>query len=124
MNSTVVPSSRVNWIALLTHKITPSYFLYQSIPRIISTPVESMMMRFDKKSTPLMAILIIGHICLVFISPPGELTIMVYFVMVMGKLCLATNFDDMKESDALELNKIVAGCDFARNIPNTTSWDC
>jgi hypothetical protein len=71
-----------------------------------------------------MAILIAGHICLVFISPPGELTIMVYFMMVVGKLCLATNFYDMKECDALESNKIIAGCEFARNIPNTTSWDC
>jgi hypothetical protein len=63
-------------------------------------PLESMMMRFDKKSTSLMAILIAGHICLVFISPPGELTIMVYFMMLMGRLCFATNFDDIKECDA------------------------
>jgi hypothetical protein len=61
-----------------------------------------------------MAILITGHICLVFISPPGELTIIVYFMMVMGKLCLAKILDDMKECDAPESNKIVAG-----NIPNT-----
>jgi hypothetical protein len=68
-----------------------------------------------------MVILIVGHICLVFISPPSELTIMVYFMMVMDRLCLATNFDDMKECDALKLNKIIAGCEFAGNIPNTTS---
>jgi hypothetical protein len=86
--------------------------------------LESMMMRFDKKYTPLMAILIAGHIYLVFISPPGELTIMVYFMMVMGQFCLATNFDDMNECNASKSNKIVAGCEFARNIPNTTSWDC
>jgi hypothetical protein len=81
-------------------------------------------MRFDKKSIPLMAILIAGHICLVFISPLGELTIRVYFVMVIGRLCFATNFDAMKECDAPESNRIVAGCEFVRNIPNTTSWDC
>jgi hypothetical protein len=57
-----------------------------------------------------MTILIAGHICLAFISPPSELTIMVYFMMVMGRLCLETNFDDMKECDAPKLNKIVAGC--------------
>jgi hypothetical protein len=56
-----------------------------------------------------MAILIVGHICLVFISPPNELTIMVYFVMVMGKLCFTTKFDDMKECNAPESNKNVAG---------------
>jgi hypothetical protein len=86
--------------------------------------LESMMMRFDKKSTPLMAILIARHIYLVFISPPSELTIMVYFMIVVGRLCFGTNFDGMKECDAPESNKIVAGCEFARNIPNTTSWDC
>jgi hypothetical protein len=49
-----------------------------------------------------MAILIVGHICLVFISPPNELTIMVYFLMVMSRLCFATNLDEMKECDAPE----------------------
>jgi hypothetical protein len=84
-------------MALLVHKITPSYFPNQSMPRIMSMPWESMMVRFDKKSTPLMTILITGHICLVFISPPGELTIMVYFMMVISRLCFAINFDDIKE---------------------------
>jgi hypothetical protein len=78
----------------------------------------------QQKVYPLMAILIVRNICLVFISPPGELTIMVYFMMVMGRLCFATNFDDVKEYDAPKSNKILAGCEFARNIPNTTSWDC
>jgi hypothetical protein len=123
MTSTVVPSSRVNWIALLVHKITPSYFLNQFMPRIISMPLESMMMRFHKKSTPLMAILTARHKCLVFISPLGELTIMVYFRMVMDKLCFTTTFDVMKECNDPDSNKIIEGCKFARNIPNTTSWD-
>jgi hypothetical protein len=71
-----------------------------------------------------MAMLIDGHICLVFISLPGELTSMVYFMIVIGRLCFATNLDDMKEYYALESNKIVVGCEFTRNIPNTTSWNC
>jgi hypothetical protein len=71
-----------------------------------------------------MAILIAGHICLVFISPHGELIIMVYFMMMMDRLCFATNFDALKECDAEESNKTIARCEFARNIPNTTSWDC
>jgi hypothetical protein len=37
---------------------------------------------------------------------------------------LGNKFDDMKECDASESNKIVAGCEFARNIPNIISWDC
>jgi hypothetical protein len=68
-----------------------------------------------------MTILIVGHICLVFISPPTKVTIMVYFMMVMDRSCFATNFDDMKECDALKSNKTVAGCEFVRIIPNTTS---
>jgi hypothetical protein len=71
-----------------------------------------------------MAILIARHICLVFISPPGELTSMVYFMMAIGILCFVTNVDDMKECDTPESNKIATGCEFAGNIPNTTSWDC
>jgi hypothetical protein len=77
-----------------------------------------------QKVYPLMAILIAGHICLVFISPPGELTSMVYFMIVIVILCFATNLHDMKECDAPESNKIVAECELATNIPNTTSWDC
>jgi hypothetical protein len=38
-----------------------------------------------------------------------ELTIMVYFMIAMGRLYFATNFDAMKECNALESNKIVAG---------------
>jgi hypothetical protein len=56
-----------------------------------------------------MAILIAGHICLVFISPLGGLIIMVYLMVVMGKLCFATNLDAMKECNAPESNKTVAG---------------
>jgi hypothetical protein len=56
-----------------------------------------------------MALLIDDHICLVFISPPSELTIMVYFTMVMGRLYFATNLDPTKECDALESNKTVVG---------------
>jgi hypothetical protein len=70
--------------------------IYDDEVRQISTP-------------PLMAILTVGHIYLVFISPAGELTIMVYLMMVMGKLCFATNLDVMKECDAPESNKTVAG---------------
>jgi hypothetical protein len=67
------------------------------------------MMRFDKKSTLVRAILIVGHICLVLISPPSELISMVYFMMVMGRLCFATNLDVMKECAALVSNKTVTG---------------
>jgi hypothetical protein len=67
-----------------------------------------------------MVILIAGHICLVRISPPGELTSMVCFMIVMGSRCLTTNNNDIKECDAPESNKTVAWCELARNIPNTT----
>jgi hypothetical protein len=34
---------------------------------------------------------------------------------------LATNADEIKECDAPESNKIVAGCELAKNISSTTS---
>jgi hypothetical protein len=68
-----------------------------------------------------MVILIAGHICFVLISPPGELTSMVCFMIVMGSWCFTINDDDIKECDAPESNKIVAVCELVRNIPNTMS---
>jgi hypothetical protein len=54
-------------------------------------------MKFDGKSTPLMLILMAGHICLVLIWPPGELTSKVCFMVAIGRLCFATKLDDMNE---------------------------
>jgi hypothetical protein len=54
--------------------MTPSYLLNQSMPSMMSIPLESRRIRFDGKSTPLIVILTVGHICFVLISPPGELT--------------------------------------------------
>jgi hypothetical protein len=68
-----------------------------------------------------MVILIAGHICFVLISPPGELRSMVCLMIVMGSRCRTINDDDIKECDAPKSNKTVAGCELARNIPNTTS---
>jgi hypothetical protein len=71
-----------------------------------------------------MLILTYGHICLVLISPLGELTSMECFMVAIGMLCFATMLHVMNECDALESNKTVAGCELVRNIPNTTSWTC
>jgi hypothetical protein len=65
-----------------------------------------------------------GHICFVLISPPGELTSILCFMVAIGRLCFATKHDDMNECDAPESNKIVPGCELARNIPSTTFEDC
>jgi hypothetical protein len=81
-------------------------------------------MRFNGKCTPLMLILIAGHICLVLLSPPSELTSTVCFMVVIDRLYFATKLDDTNECYALESNKTVAGCELARNIPNITSWAC
>jgi hypothetical protein len=68
-----------------------------------------------------MLILKARHISLVLISPIGELTSMVCFMFAIGRLCFATKLDVMNECDAPESNKRVAGCELAKNIPNTTS---
>jgi hypothetical protein len=54
-------------------------------------------MRFDGKSTPLIVILTTEHICFVLISPPGELTSIVCFMVAIGRLCFVTKLDDMNE---------------------------
>jgi hypothetical protein len=71
-----------------------------------------------------MLILTAGHISLVLISPSGELTGMVCFMFAIGRLYFTTKLDAMNECDASESNKIVARCELARNIPNTTSCAC
>jgi hypothetical protein len=71
-----------------------------------------------------MLILTIGDICLVLTSPPGDLTSMVCFMVVIGRLYFATKIDDMNECDAPESNKTIACCELLRNIPNITSWAC
>jgi hypothetical protein len=38
-----------------------------------------------QQSTPLIVILTAGHICFVFISPPGELTSNICFIIVLGR---------------------------------------
>jgi hypothetical protein len=42
-------------------------------------------------------------------SPPGELTSLGCFITDMGRWSFATNVDDIKEWDAPESNKTVAG---------------
>jgi hypothetical protein len=68
-----------------------------------------------------MVILTVGHIWFVLISPPGDLTSMVCFIIHMGRWYFAINVDEIKEYDAPESNKNIAGCELAKNIPNTTS---
>jgi hypothetical protein len=69
---------------------------------MISMPMESKTIRFARQSTILMVILIAGRICFVRISPPGELTSMVCFKIVVGSWCLTTNDDDIKECSRIE----------------------
>jgi hypothetical protein len=54
-----------------------------------------------------MLILKAGHISLVLISPPGELTSTVCFMFAIGRLCFTTKLDVMNECDAPESNKTV-----------------
>jgi hypothetical protein len=67
------------------------------MPSMISIPLESKRMRFDGKSTPLIVILTARHMCFILISPPGELTSIVCFMVAIGRLCFTTKLDDMNE---------------------------
>jgi hypothetical protein len=71
--------------------------LNQFMPSMMSIPLETRRMRFDGRSTLLIEMLTAGHICFVLISPPGELTSIVCFMVVIGRLCFATKLDDMNE---------------------------
>jgi hypothetical protein len=77
--------------------MTPSYLLNQSMPSMMSIPLESRRIRFDEKSTLLIEMLTAGHICFVLISPPGELTSIVCFMVAIDMLCFATKLEDMNE---------------------------
>jgi hypothetical protein len=68
-----------------------------------------------------MLILIVRHICLVFISTLSELKSIVCSMVAIDRVRFATKLDDMKECEAPESNKSVVGCELARNIPSTTS---
>jgi hypothetical protein len=48
-------------------------------------------------SLPLIVMLTAEHICFVLISPPGELTSIVSFMVSIGRLCFMTKLDDMNE---------------------------
>jgi hypothetical protein len=63
-----------------------------------------------------------GHICFVLISPPGELTSIVCFMVAIGRLCFATKLDDMNEWDAPESNTIVAGANWQETYPVLCPW--
>jgi hypothetical protein len=50
-----------------------------------------------KSLPPLIVILTARHICFVIISPLGELTSIVYFMVAIGRLCFMIKLDDMNE---------------------------
>jgi hypothetical protein len=121
LNYTMVPSSLVHLIALLAHKMTPSYFLNQSMPRMMSMPLKSKTMRFTRKSTPLYGntncwtYMFYPHFTFRRANKHGMLH------NYYGQMMLVTNDDDIKECDAPKSNQTVAECELAKNIPNTTS---
>jgi hypothetical protein len=43
-------------------------------------------------------------------------------MVAIGRLCFTIKLDVMNECNAPKLNKTVAGCELARNIPSTTYW--
>jgi hypothetical protein len=45
-------------------------------------------------------------------------------MFAFGRLCFAAKLDVMNECDAPESNKMIDGCELARNIPNTASCAC
>jgi hypothetical protein len=56
-----------------------------------------------------------------FISPLGELISKCVFMELLGTSCFDMNYSVINEYDASESNKIVAGTELIRNVPNPTS---
>jgi hypothetical protein len=53
--------------------------------------------------------------------PPGEFTSIEFFMAHKGILCVLTNAYDMKECDAPESKRIVAGVEWTSKVPSITS---
>jgi hypothetical protein len=62
-----------------------------------------------------------GHECVAFMSPPGELMCNIFLRGYLGMLCFSTNDSVINECDAPESNKTDAGMELTRNIPYTMS---
>jgi hypothetical protein len=61
-----------------------------------------------------------GHIYVDFVSPFRELINKYVFIELIGILCFAMNCSVMKECDAPESNRTVAGIELTENVPSTT----
>jgi hypothetical protein len=53
--------------------------------------------------------------------PLGEFTNIEFFMAQKGILCVLTNACDMKECDAPESKRTVAGVEWTSNVPSITS---
>jgi hypothetical protein len=73
-----------------------------------SIPDEFKTIRSAMNSTPLILSLTLGHSKVALISPPGELTSIVFFKVCMSKVFFFTKCADIKECDAPESNKTEA----------------
>ena len=65
--------------------------------------------------------LTLGHINDALISPLGELTSIVFFIVCMSMVFFFTNHVDIKEFDAPESNKTEAEWELTGNVPITMS---
>jgi hypothetical protein len=91
------------------------FLLIQSIPRIISIPLESRTINLVQNSTPLKIIFTIEHTCLGGISPLGELTTIRHLSMATGILCFSTYAAKINECNAQESNRTIAVVDLTEN---------
>ena len=73
------------------------------------------------KSTPLKVRLAEGQQCAAGIDPPGEFTSIWVFIAIKGMLCVLTNAYEIKECEALESKRTLAGIELMLNVPIITS---
>jgi hypothetical protein len=95
--------------------------LSQFIRRMMLMPLDSKMIRFAMKSTPLILMLTLGHTCLVGMCPSGELTTIRHLSSDTGRLYFATYLRKMDECDAPESNNKIVVLELTRNVSRTSS---
>ena len=93
----------------------------QFIPKIISNLADSMITKEDGKMTPLISIFKLRQTRLLLSKDSGDCTSIFFLKIKQGNLFWATKLCEIKEWEAPESNKIIAGMLLTGNIPMKTS---
>src|SRR4051812_41368557 len=121
---TSAPESCVNFTDLVGQSIFALYLTSQSIPRMISMSKRGKTTRDEEKITPWIQISTSGILPEDCILDPGEAIARGVGNLSLGRSRYLEKPSDMKEWEAPESNRTVAGTEHTSNLPSTISEDC